>query len=440
MIAGATSHRNSLRISLSVIALTVVIAAGFIGRRLATQQIDSSATDIPRTPELVAQGAYLTRAADCAACHTQPGGTPFAGGVAFNLPFGTLYSTNITADRETGIGQWSDDDFVRALHRGVAKDGRNLYPAFPYTSYTAMTRDDAVAIKAYLFSLPTVHAPDTPNRLPFPFNQRWTLTFWKWMFLDEHRFRSDPNRTESQNRGAYLSTALGHCGECHTPRNILMGMSTRKTLAGAEVSGWHAYNLTSDRASGLGEWTDAQLRQFLSVGYAEERGPAAGPMAEVVENSTRYLTAEDLQAMVTYLRDLPAQGIGYKVPAAAPLTSIDTRGRLLFVQACTGCHLLDGEGRQSAWAALRGDHSASESSGTNVVQVLIQGSQIETGHGPMFMHSFIGGYSDDELAAIGNFVIGQFGLRQGAITPEQFHSRHSEVSSAQRGYGVTRRP
>jgi mono/diheme cytochrome c family protein len=426
MSGRATSRGNKFRIYLSVIALTVVIAAGFIGRRLAGE-IDSSIPDVRRTSALLAQGEYLAHAADCVACHTRPGAKPFTGGVAFKLPFGTLYSTNITADRDTGIGQWSDDDFVRALHRGVGKDGRNLYPAFPYTSYTAMTRDDAVAIKAYLFSLPAIQAPNRPNQLPFPFNQRWTLTFWKWMFLDEHRFRPDPNRSESQNRGAYLSTALGHCGECHTPRNILMAMSTRRTLAGAEVSGWHAYNLTSDRASGLGEWTDAQLRQFLSVGHAEDHGPAAGPMAEVVENSTRYLTDEDVQAIVSYLRGLPAQRSGYKVPAAAPLTSIDRRGRLLFVQACTGCHLLDGEGRQSAWAALRGDHSARESSGTNVMQVLTQGSQIETGQGPMFMHSFMGGYSNDELAAIGNFVIGQFGLRQGTMTAEQFRAHNGSA-------------
>src|ERR1700683_2038791 len=176
MIGRATSRSSGLRIGLSVIALAVVVAVGLIGRRLATQEIDPRLPDVPRTVELVAKGAYLTRAADCGACHTQPGGKPFAGGVAFKLPFGTLFSTNITADRETGIGQWSDDDFVRALHRGVAKDGRNLYPAFPYTSHTAMTRDDAVAIKAYLFSLPTARAPDAPNQLAFPFNQRWTLS------------------------------------------------------------------------------------------------------------------------------------------------------------------------------------------------------------------------------------------------------------------------
>jgi mono/diheme cytochrome c family protein len=248
------------------------------------------------------------------------------------------------------------------------------------------------------------------------------------MFLDEHRFRPDPTRSELQNRGTYLSTALGHCGECHTPRNILMGMSPRKALAGAEISGWHAYNLTSDRASGLGEWSDAQLQQFLSTGHAEDRGPAAGPMADVVENSTRYLTPEDVQAMVIYLRGLPARSRGYKIQSAAPLASTDTRGRLLFVQACTGCHLLDGEGRQSAWAALRGAHSARESSGKNVVQVLIQGSKIETSQGAMFMESFIGGYSDDELAAIGNFVIGQFGLRQGTITPEQVRAQNASAA------------
>ncbi|MDB6084994.1 MAG: alcohol dehydrogenase [Gammaproteobacteria bacterium] len=428
MIARMASRSTILRNSLSVITLAVVVAVGFIGRRLATQEIDPSVPDVTPSAELVAQGAYLARAADCVACHTPPGAEAFSGGVAFKLPFGTLYSTNITADGETGIGRWSDDDFVRALHRGVAKDGRNLYPAFPYTSYTAMNRRDAVAIKAYLFSLPAVHARATPNQLPFPFNQRWTLTFWKWMFLDEHRFRPDPTRSELQNRGTYLSTALGHCGECHTPRNILMGMSTRNALAGAEISGWHAYNLTSDRASGLGDWSDEQLRQFLSTGHAEDRGPAAGPMADVVENSTRYLTPQDVQAMVIYLRGLPARSSGYQVPAAAPLASTGTRGRLLFVQACTGCHLLDGEGRQSAWAALRGAHSAREPSGKNVVQVLIQGSKIETGQGAMFMESFIGGYSYDELAAIGNFVIGQFGLHQGTITPEQVRAQNASAN------------
>jgi mono/diheme cytochrome c family protein len=419
-----TSRKTISRICLSLLTLAVV-AAGLIGWRLVSREIDPSVPDVQPTAELVARGEYLAHAADCAACHNEPGGKPFAGGVAFTLPFGTIYSTNITADRETGIGRWSDDDFVRALHRGVSKDGRNLYPAFPYTSYTAMTRDDAVAIKAYLFSLPTVHASDAPNHLAFPFDQRWGLTIWKWMFLNEHRFRPDPTRSAVQNRGIYLSTALGHCGECHTPRNILMGLSTRKAYAGAEASGWRAYNLTSDRAGGLGEWTDAQLQQFLSTGYAEEHGPAAGPMAEVVEDSLHYLTPEDIHSMVTYLRGIPARDGDSPRPVLAPEPSTDVRGRRLFVQACTGCHLLNGEGRQSPWAALRGDHSTRDVSGTNIVQILTHGSQIETGQGTMFMHPFIDGYSDDELAAIGNFVIGQFGLRQGSITPKQVRAQRT---------------
>jgi mono/diheme cytochrome c family protein len=422
-----TSRKPILRIGLGVLGLAVFVAGGFLGWRLATRETDPSVPDARPTTDLIARGEYLTRAADCAACHNQPGGKSFAGGLAFEFPFGTIYSTNITADRETGIGQWSDDDFVRALHQGVAKDGRNLYPAFPYTSYTAMTRDDAVAIKAYLFSLPAVNAPDTPNRVSFPFNQRWTLTFWKWLLLDEHRFRPDATLSHLQNRGMYLSTALGHCGECHTPRNLLMGMSARKALSGADVSGWQAYNLTSDRVSGLAEWTDAQLQEYLSNGHAENRGPAAGPMADVVENSTRYLTTEDIQAIVAYLRGMREQHSKSETPAPADLASTDARGRRLFVQACTGCHLLNGEGRQSAWAALRGNHSAREPSGKNVVQVLIRGSQIETSQGAMFMHSFASDYSDDELAAIGNFVIGQFGLRQGNISPGQVRAQEALV-------------
>jgi mono/diheme cytochrome c family protein len=300
-----------------------------------------------------------------------------------------------------------------------------LFPAFPYTSYTAMTRDDAVAIKAYLFSLPTVHAAHRPNHLAFPFDQRWGLTFWNWLFLDEHRFRPDPTRSALQNRGRYLSTALGHCGECHTPRNILMGLNNRKAYAGAETSGWRAYNLTSDRTSGLGEWTDAELQQFLSTGQTEDHGPAAGPMAEVVEDSLRYLSPEDIRGMVIYLRGIRAQRGGPQIRASGQESLTDARGRRLFAQACTGCHLMNGQGRQSLWASLRGDRSARDTSGVNVVQVLTHGSQIETAQGLMFMQSFAAGYSDDEVAAIGNFVIGHFGLRQGSITPEQVRAQRS---------------
>jgi mono/diheme cytochrome c family protein len=173
---------------------------------------DKGAPSGPITATLLARGQYLTRAADCAACHTAPNGEQFAGGLPFKLPFGTMYSTNITPDRETGIGSWSDDDFVRALHRGIAPGGRNLYPAFPYTSFTAMSRDDALAIKAYLFSLPPQHAANKENELSFPFNQRWGMAFWNLAFLSDRRVVSDTAQSAAVNRGAYLATAFGHCG------------------------------------------------------------------------------------------------------------------------------------------------------------------------------------------------------------------------------------
>src|ERR1700722_19381706 len=198
--------------------IVAVIVAAFATWRLLDRDPEPTAPDQRPTPALIARAEYLPRSADCAACHSPPGRAPFSGGLAFKLPFGVIYSTNITADRDTGIGAWSDDDVVRALHLGLARDGAHLYPAFPYTSYTGLTRDDAVAIKSYLFSLPPVHAPAHPDELIFPFNQRWAMAFWNLVFLDVHRFRADTKLSDQQNRGAYLATALGHCGECHTPR------------------------------------------------------------------------------------------------------------------------------------------------------------------------------------------------------------------------------
>ena len=268
-------------------------------------------------PAQMARGEYLARAADCEACHTAPNGQPFAGGVAFKLPFGTIYSSNITADKETGIGAWSDDEFVRALHAGVDREGRPLYPAFPYTSYTAMSRDDILAIKAYLFSLPVVHAPARPNALSFPFNQRWTLSLWNALFLKKERFQPVQGKPEAWNRGAYLATALGLCGECHTPRNVAFAMDNGKALAGAELQGWTAYNITSDKEHGIGAWSDQELVDYFSKGHAAGRGTASGPMGEVVGYSLQHLSPSDLAALVAYLRDLKPQQSGAPVRAQA---------------------------------------------------------------------------------------------------------------------------
>ncbi len=198
----------------------------------------------------------------------------------FKLPFGTIYSTNITADKETGIGDWSDDDFVRALHQGIAKDGSHLYPAFPFTSYTGLSRDDAVAMKAYLFSLPPVHAPARPNELSFPVQPALDAGLLEPRVPRPASLSPRPARSsESENRGAYLATALGHCGECHTPRNVGFAMAMSKQFSGAMLEGWHAYNITADKGYGIGGWSDQQIADYLSSGHAVDRGSAAGPMA-----------------------------------------------------------------------------------------------------------------------------------------------------------------
>src|SRR3979490_3077441 len=254
---------------------------------------------------LVERGAYLARAADCMVCHTTKDGKEYAGGLSFKLPFGTLYSTNITPDKETGIGNYTDQDFLNAVHRGTRRDGARLYPAMPYTSYTYITDADALAIKAYLFSLPPVRAAAPANTLAFPFNQRWAMMFWSALFNPDVRYEPDTSKTPAWNRGAYLAEALAHCGECHTPRNLAFALDNRKKFAGAVTAGWRAYNITSDKTTGIGGWRDDDLVAYLSIGHADGHGTASGPMGEAVDHSFSQLAAEDIRAVVAYLRTVP---------------------------------------------------------------------------------------------------------------------------------------
>ena len=228
-----------------------------------------------------------------------PGGAPFAGGLPFVLPFGTLYSTNITPDPETGIGHYTDANFLRALRQGIRADGTHLYPAMPYASYTYMTDGDALAIKAYLLSLnPTkTHVPG--NELAFPFNQRWLMAIWSLLFNPDRRFEPNPAQSPDWNRGAYLVEAMAHCGECHTPRNLFQALDNRRKFAGATQAGWRAYNITADRNSGVGAFSDPDLSAYLATGHADGHGTAAGPMGEAVDKSLSQLAPSDIAAMVT---------------------------------------------------------------------------------------------------------------------------------------------
>ena len=390
--------------------------------------------------DLVARGEYLTRAADCEGCHTAPGGKHFAGGLAFKLPMiGTIYSTNLTPDKETGIGAWSDEEFVRALHEGIGKSGKHLYPAFPYTAYALMTDSDVLAIKAYLFTLKPIKYRHPLDDVSFPFNQRYLMTFWNVLFKPGHRFQPSTDQSVEWNRGAYLVEALGHCGECHTPRNILFGLKSQQKFAGALIQGWKAYNITPDPKWGIGEWSDAQVQGYLAHGHADGRSSASGPMAEVVDNSLRFLSQDDIGAMAAYLRSVPSRAArGQLAVAQAPAgqaqppkeVRADTGGSVLglriFEGACVGCHSFDGSGAVSKYATLLGTRTVNDPAGTNATQALLQGTHLDTALGKEFMPGFRNGYSDAEIAAVVNFVTGRFGTIASALTPKEVAKRRQE--------------
>jgi mono/diheme cytochrome c family protein len=370
-----------------------------------------AATDTGTT----ARGEYLTHMADCAACHMGADGK-LSGGRAFKTPFGTIHATNLTPDPVHGVGAYTDDEWVAALQQGIGRSG-HLYPAMPYTSYTLMRREDALAIKAYILTLPTSQADTPANAMRFPFNIRGLMVFWNWMYNPNRRFADNADHDAAWNRGAYLAEALGHCQQCHTPRNFLQGLKSGRAYAGAVQQGWLAYNITSDSSSGLGGWSEHDLATYLQSGHADGHGAAAGPMAEAVGYSLRYLTPEDAGALAAYIKSVPA--IATPSPPAATHVDEDALGQKIYAGACASCHRADGTGVQSAAAALAGDHTASDPAATNLLQVLLQGTRLDTPDGALAMPSFGQAYTDAELAALANYTVEHFAQRPAAVTPER---------------------
>jgi mono/diheme cytochrome c family protein len=386
--------------------------------------------------DIVRRGEYLARAADCMVCHTAPDGAEYAGGLAFPTPFGTLYSTNITPDKETGIGNYTDQDFLNAVQRGARPDGTRLYPAMPFPSYTYMTDHDALAIKAYLFSLPAVHAGALENTLPFPFNQRWLMGFWSAFFNKNRRFQPNTAQSAEWNRGAYLAEALAHCGECHTPRNIAFALDNRNKFRGAVTAGWYAFNISSDKGSGVGAWSDDELRDYLSTGHAQRRGTAAGPMGEAVDNSLSGIVSSDIHALVTYLRTVPPVASTDLIARLAPPApaspkegnaTADAVGKRVFEGACVHCHDWTGVSQLSPFATIAGARGVNDRTATNVVQIVISGTTRHTPDGVISMPAFGNAYSDAEIAAVANYVTARFGV-QSNITVKNVAELRSQTS------------
>jgi mono/diheme cytochrome c family protein len=408
---------------------------------LATYLADHHTADPTGVPaelakaSLIQRGEYLTRAADCAQCHTAKGGAPFAGGLAFRLPFGTIYSPNITADKETGIGDWKDADFLNAVRNGIDDEGERLYPAMPFASYTYLTDADALAIKAYLFSLRPVHQENPEDNLSFPFNQRWLMGLWSAFFNAAKRFEPNAAQSAEWNRGAYLTEALAHCGECHTPRNLAFALDNRKKFAGAVTAGWRAYNITDDRPTGVGDWRATELEQYLATGHAEGRGTASGPMGEAVDASFRHLAASDIHAIVTYLRTVPAMTSDLPAKLAGPASAsprqpnvADTRGKMLFAGSCAGCH--DWTGKSPVWtqATLTGARAVNDPSAINVAQIVVEGAVHKSSNGTVFMPAFGNAFSDEEVAAVANYVTLRFGAHGSSITAKDVAHLRDEAA------------
>jgi len=403
------------------------------GKRATLAQYPGSPTGVPADlppMDALARAKYLTQAADCEACHTADGGQPFAGGLAFQTDFGIIYSPNITPDRETGIGTWTDADFLKAVHQGISKDKGWLYPAFPYAAYTYLTDADALAIKAYLFSLPPQKNVPPSTKLRFPYNQRWLMAIWSRLYDPDSRFRPVVDRSPSWNRGAYLVEALGHCGDCHTPRTALQSLDNRHKFAGGLSEGWRAYNLTSDVDSGIGGWSREDLVGYLTTGHSLDRGTAFGPMAQAVHLSFQKLTTADVSAIAEYVRsvppvptpDLPAPRLkpAPEDPGQGVAAGSNPRGEALFASMCAGCHTWTGANHFVPHATLTGTRAVNDPTATNVALAVLRGAAtLPPSADIAVMPAFGQAWSDDDIAAVSNYVVGRFGARASAITGAQ---------------------
>ena len=372
------------------------------------------------TPDNIARGAYLARAGDCIGCHTARGGAAYAGGHALDTPFGRLVGPNLTPDPATGLGAWSADDFWNALHNGIGRDGRLLYPAFPYTHTTRVTRDDADALFAWLRSLAPVRQPNRPHALRFPYDSQLALAGWRLLYFRPGVQVEDRARPPEWNRGAYLVEGLGHCSACHSARNLLGGGGGGLSGGVIPVSGWYAPSLTSSREAGLGQWEVPHIVQLLRTGVAPQ-GAVFGPMAEVVQHSLQHLSAPDLQAMAVYLKSLPDTQEP-PAPAAPPAETAMKLGGQLYDRHCADCHGADGRGSGGVYPPLAGNRALTMGEPVNAIRIVLSGGFPPSTAGnprPYGMPPFSPVLNDAEAAAVLSYVRASWGNAAPEVTAAQ---------------------
>jgi mono/diheme cytochrome c family protein len=362
-------------------------------------------------------------------CHTAKGGRPYAGGRSFSTPFGTFVTPNITPDKATGIGHWSADDFWKALHEGKSRDGRPLYPAFPYTEYTKVTRKDADAIFAHLQALPPVTQNNPPSRIKSPYNFQPLLSLWRATYFKPGVYQPDPVKSTEWNRGAYLVQGLGHCSACHAERNPLAGSwgaTGGETLGGGQIMGsnWYAPSLTSSSEAGSARWSIGEIVQLLTTGVSPKAG-TSGPMAEVVKHSLQYLTKEDAQAMAVYLKSLPESKP--RAPANAPVLTEQVRdwfqqGAKIYKQHCQDCHGDSGQGAPGIYPPLASNRSVIMTPPINVIRSVLNGGYPPSTAGnprPYGMPPFAQVLHDGEVALVLSYIRNAWGNRASLVTTAQ---------------------
>lgn len=404
------------------LTVTIILGMGVLNLATGVGAVELS--------ELEKAGKYLATTGNCVSCHSTENGDPFAGGLAFETPFGTIYSTNISSDPEFGIGAWSLEEFEAAMRHGERPGGENLYPVFPYTSYTMISDEDVAAIYAYLKTVVPVKYTPPENDLGFPYNQRWAIGLWKSLYFDEGRFEPQPSQSEQWNRGAYLVEGLGHCGMCHSPRNSMGAIDTELAMTGGtykthvegKLSAWSAPNLTS-ADNGLAMWLEEDIRDYLKLGLNGRAG-VFGPMNKVVMNSTRHLSTEDVTAMAVYLKSLPANSQDTNPPA---LEQAIRAGSVQYDIHCGTCHLPTGQGSSDTGPPLVGSPVVLDTDPSSLINITLFGAQTpKTPPSDEWqlkrwkqMKPFAARLNDKQMADLLSYIRSAWGHEAGAVSQEQ---------------------
>lgn len=387
--------------------------------------------------EAVQRGRYLARAGNCQACHTAPDGMAYAGGKRMQTPFGSIYTSNITPDPETGIGTWSTEDFWRALHHGRSKNGDFLYPAFPYPNYAHITRADAHAIYLYLRTLPAIKQKNRAHELSFPYNQRALLAVWRVLYFSPEEFQPDLTQSDTWNRGRYLVNGLGHCNACHASRNRLGATEDSFSLAGGLIPmlEWYAPPLTSSENSniGLSRWSHKELNDFLQTGLSTQ-GNAIGPMAEVVADSLQHLDTRDINAISTYLKSLTGSSIHPMIERQPAVPKADKEkvikaGQYLYQKQCADCHQSDGTGMPPHYPRLAGHLSLTHYPPTNTIRMVLNGGfppSTEENPRPYGMPPFRHQLNDEEIAAVVSYILASWGNHSEPVSAQEV-SRYRSI-------------